>query len=151
MTNSLLTIIAIKNLEEDRKPLAWKCQWLHDYDTRKKICICRKKEVIPQLSHRSRLFDSKIVQKFRGDSADCFYDNYWITGTTELMQFPCSRVLRFPSLRAVECIEAYWQATAKLTTRIYQRSMESLLHVSQSQSLSLLVLLAMIQKCTVLC
>lgn len=56
-----LTIIAIKGLEQDRKALAWKHQWLHDYDTKQKTRVCRKKVVMPYLLHGSCFLNSKLA------------------------------------------------------------------------------------------
>lgn len=56
-----LTIIAVKSLEQNKKPLAGKYPWLHGCDTRKNSPICREKVVMPHLSHRSCLLDSKRI------------------------------------------------------------------------------------------
>lgn len=57
----LLTIIAVKSLEENKKTSGLKTSmtaWLWHW---KNSPVCRKKVVMPHLSHRSCLLDSKLI------------------------------------------------------------------------------------------
>lgn len=122
--------MAIKSSEEDRKPLAWKHRWLHDYDSKRKTRICRKKKVICLIravsltQNSSKNVEVPVLTAF-----------VTVTGLQGPQNWCDSYVRAFlfldpPSLRVFEWTEAHWWATGKSTIHIYQRSTEALFRIS---------------------